>query len=58
MINFDENKMIKNGEYIYNQRDKIESIADSICEKGFDLLFFTSSGGSMAPSLPLNHQRK
>ena len=52
MINFDENKMIKNGEYIYNQRSKIESIADSICEKGFDLLFFTSSGGSMSMMEP------
>ena len=54
MINFDENKMIKNGEYIYNQRDKIESIADSICQKGFDLLFFTSSGGSMAMMEPFS----
>ncbi|NLL55392.1 MAG: SIS domain-containing protein [Clostridiales bacterium] len=46
MVNFDEQAIIRNSEIIYSQRGKIESIADSICEKGFDLLLFTSSGGS------------
>lgn len=48
LINFDEEKIIANGAVIYNQRDKIEAIADSIWAAGFDLLLFTSSGGSQA----------
>lgn len=52
MINFDENKMLENGAYIYNQREKIEGIADKLTEEGYDLLLFTSSGGSMAMMQP------
>ena len=52
MVQFDEKKIIENADYIYSQRDRIEAIADDICEKGFDLLFFTSSGGSMAMMEP------
>lgn len=52
MVQFDEKKIIENAEYIYAQRDRIEAVADDICEKGFDLLFFTSSGGSMAMMEP------
>ena len=48
MVNFDENQIIANGAKIYDQRAKIESIADSIVDNGFDLLLFTSSGGSQA----------
>ncbi len=48
MINFDEKTIIENGALIYKQRARIEQIADRICEKGFDLLLFTSSGGSQA----------
>ena len=48
MINFDEKKIIENGEIIYRQRGKIEAIADEITKNGFDLLLFTSSGGSQA----------
>ncbi|MEG0093633.1 MAG: SIS domain-containing protein [Erysipelotrichaceae bacterium] len=48
MINFNEKTMLENGAYIYNQRDKIEGIADEICKEGFDNIFFTSSGGSQA----------
>ena len=48
MINFDEAQIIANGEVIYSQRAKIEAIADRIFEEGFDLLLFTSSGGSQA----------
>ncbi len=55
MINFDENKMLENYDFIYNQRDTIETIADELCKKGFDKLFFTSSGGSMAMLQPFNH---
>ncbi len=48
MINFDEAQIIANGEIIYSQRETIETIADRIYETGFDLLLFTSSGGSQA----------
>ena len=48
MINFDEAKIIANADFIYQQRAKIEAIADSIYDNGFDLLLFTSSGGSQA----------
>lgn len=48
LINFDEKQIVANGDIIYRQREKIESIADSIVERGFDLLLFTSSGGSQA----------
>lgn len=52
MVQFDEKKIIENAEYIYAQRGCIEAIADDICAKGFDALFFTSSGGSMAMMEP------
>lgn len=48
MINFDKDKIIEQYAFIYNQKEKIEAIADSIVENGFDYLFFTSPGGSMA----------
>lgn len=48
MVNFNEKQIVANGDIIYNQREKIEGIADSIVDKGFDLLLFTSSGGSQA----------
>ena len=52
MVNFDEEQIVANGAVIYNQRPKIEAIADSIWENGFDLLLFTSSGGSQAMLAP------
>lgn len=48
MINFDEAQIIKNGDLIYSKREEIEGIADRIFDAGFDLLLFTSSGGSQA----------
>lgn len=54
MVNFDKNQIIENALYIYRQREKIEAIADQICQRGFDLLFFTSSGGSMAMLQPFD----
>ena len=48
LVNFNEQDIIANGAKIYDQRAKIESIADSIVDNGFDLLLFTSSGGSQA----------
>lgn len=55
MINFDADTIIKNYDYIYNQKTIIENIADELCKKDFDLLFFTSSGGSMAMMEPFVH---
>ncbi len=52
MINFDEKKMLENGSYIYNQRQYIESIADQVCQKGFDNIFISSVGGSQAMMEP------
>ncbi|WP_312441064.1 SIS domain-containing protein [Lacrimispora sp.] len=52
MINFNEEQMIKNGNIIYSQRKFIEETADALADGGFDLLFFTSSGGSMSMMLP------
>ena len=45
LVNFNEQDIIANGAKIYDQRAKIEAIADSIVDNGFDLLLF-SSGGS------------
>ena len=55
MINFDRTLIEKNYDYIYSRREEIEKIADDICREGFDLLFFTSSGGSMAMMQPFEH---
>ena len=52
MVTFDENKILANGEYIYRQRAEIERIADCVCDKGFENLLFTSSGGSLAMMQP------
>ena len=40
MVKFDENQILKNGEYIYAQRAEIEKIEDDVCEKGLALIFF------------------
>ncbi|MDO4198218.1 MAG: SIS domain-containing protein [Erysipelotrichaceae bacterium] len=48
MITFNRQEIIDNYQYIYKKRNEIEKIADDMVEKGFDYLFFTSSGGSMA----------
>lgn len=55
MVNFDKQAIINNYDYIYNQKAKIELIGDELCKKDFDLLFFTSSGGSMAMLQPFEH---
>ena len=55
MVSFDEQAILDNGAYIYNQRAEIERIADEICEKGFDSIFFTSSGGSLAMMQPFDY---
>ena len=55
MINFDKATIVSNYDYIYRQRQTIEDIADRLCDEGFDLLFFTSSGGSMAMMQPFVH---
>lgn len=48
LVSFDEAQILQNGASIYAQRSRIEAIADTLWEDGFDLLLFTSSGGSQA----------
>lgn len=48
LVNFNEAQILQNGARIYEQRPRIEAIADALCDAGFDLLLFTSSGGSQA----------
>ncbi len=55
MVKFDEKKILENGKYIYDQRAKIELIADQVCEKGFRNILFTSSGGSQAMMQPFDY---
>ncbi|MBQ6654449.1 MAG: SIS domain-containing protein [Erysipelotrichaceae bacterium] len=55
MINFNAETIIRNYDFIYQQRLTIEKIADEVCAQGFDLLFLTSSGGSMAMMEPFRH---
>lgn len=58
MIKFDEKKMLQNGEYIYNQRNYIESIADKLTNMNFENILFTSSGGSIAMMQPFEYMIK
>lgn len=52
MINFDENKMIDNGLFIYEARNQLEAIANNICQQGLSNIFFSSVGGSQAMMEP------
>lgn len=52
LVNFNEEQILRNGAIIYEQRDHIEAVADALCDAGFDLLLFTSSGGSQAMLAP------
>lgn len=58
MIKFDEKKMLENGEYIYNKKDYIKEIANNLTQKGFENIFFTSSGGSIAMMQPFEYMIK
>lgn len=58
MIKFNEKKMLDNGAYIYNKREEIEEIANKLSEKGFNNIFFTSSGGSIAMMQPFEYMIK
>ena len=55
MVTFDEQAILDNGAYIYAQRAEIERIADAVCEQGFDSIYFTSSGGSLAMMQPFDY---
>ena len=55
MVKFDEKKILENGKFIYDQREKIEIIADKVCERGFNNILFTSSGGSQAMMQPFDY---
>lgn len=55
MVTFDEKQILENGAYIYSKRAEIEAIADVICERGFENILFTSSGGSLAMMQPFDY---
>ena len=52
MINFDEDKMIDNGLFIYEARNRLEAIANNICQQELSNIFFSSVGGSQAMMEP------
>lgn len=58
MIRFDENKMLDAGKFVYGLRGEIEKIADTLSKDGFDNIFFTSSGGSIAMMQPFEYMIK
>lgn len=52
MINFNEEELLKNGMFIYDRKNSIENIADSICQNEFENIFISSVGGSQAMMEP------
>lgn len=48
MVTFDEAELLNQGELIYGCRDELEAIAVAVCERGFDNILLSSSGGSQA----------
>ncbi len=48
MIGYDEQQILRKADLMYALVGDIESIADSVCEAGFDNILLTSSGGSLA----------
>jgi len=55
MIKFNEEEMLERGTLVYNLRDEIEKVADEISEVGYDNIFFTASGGSIALMQPFEY---
>jgi fructoselysine-6-phosphate deglycase len=55
MIKFDENELLERGSLVYGLKDEIEKIADEISEEGYDNIFFTASGGSVALMQPFEY---
>jgi fructoselysine-6-phosphate deglycase len=55
MIKFDENELLERGSLVYGLKEEIEKIADEISEEGFDNIFFTASGGSVALMQPFEY---
>ena len=54
MKEVDEERILDEAEKLYALRQQMESIADKLCEKGFDNILFTSAGGSMAALEPFS----
>lgn len=48
MVTFDEAELLYQGSVIYDRRGELEAIAESVCERGFDNILLSSSGGSQA----------
>lgn len=55
MVTFDEAELLHQGELIYGRRDELEAIATSVCERGFDNILLSSSGGSQAMLDPFSN---
>lgn len=58
MVAFEEQRVLKQVEYLYDKRGEIEEIADELTTKGFENILFTSSGGSIAMMKPFIHMMK
>lgn len=52
MITFNEKELLKNGMFIYDHKNDIEDMADSVCKMGFKNIFISSVGGSQAMMEP------
>lgn len=55
MLKFNEKEMLERGNIVYGLKDEIERIADEISEVGYDNIFFTASGGSIALMQPFEY---
>lgn len=51
MVKFDENKQIESVQNALALRGQIESVVDTICEKGFRNLYFLGIGGTWASAM-------
>ena len=58
MIDFNEKEIMEKADKLYALRADLESIADKVCEKGFDNILFTSAGGSLAALEPFSYMMK
>lgn len=58
MIDFNEKEIMEKADKLYALRAELESIADKVCEKGFDNILITSAGGSLAALEPFCYMMK
>ena len=58
MVEFNEKTIIDKADKLYALRADLEAVADKLCEKGFDNILFTSSGGSLCVLEPYSYMMK